>query len=116
MVDLNKAELRKFEAYKIYNKRRDKKKPFIDNSIHTAKYNVLTFLPKNLFFQFCKLANAYFLFVAFVDFNVNDRFPTVLLPLTFVVVVSMIKDIFEDYKRHQSDNRVNYKTALVGDQ
>ncbi len=30
--------------------------------------------------------------------------PVMLMPLTFVILVSMIKDIFEDYKRHKSDN------------
>lgn len=32
-----------------------------------------------------------------------------LMPLSFVVLVSMIKDIFEDKKRHQSDNLENNK-------
>lgn len=32
-----------------------------DNSIQTTKYNVLTFLPKNMMEQFSKLANVYFL-------------------------------------------------------
>ena len=29
--------------------------------------------------------------------------PAILLPLLFVVVVSAIKDLFEDLKRHKSD-------------
>ena len=32
-----------------------------NNYISTSKYNVLTFLPKNLFEQFKRIANAYFL-------------------------------------------------------
>jgi len=32
-----------------------------DNCIKTAKYNVFTFLPINLFEQFQRFANAYFL-------------------------------------------------------
>lgn len=58
---MGNEEPRRFEAFKIYSKRRDKRKPFITNKIHTAKYNVVTFLPKNLFFQFSKMTNLYFL-------------------------------------------------------
>jgi hypothetical protein len=70
-MDLSKQELRKFEVYKIYNKKRDKRKPFITNQIHTAKYNVLTFLPKNLFYQFSKLSNTYFLIITLIDWQIN---------------------------------------------
>ncbi len=38
-----------------------------------------------------------------------------LAPLTFVIMVSMIKDIFEDYKRHQSDDEENSKIVEVWD-
>ena len=34
---------------------------FCSNEIHTSKYTVLSFIPKNLFFQFQKIANLYFL-------------------------------------------------------
>ena len=34
-----------------------------DNAIKTSKYNIFTFLPLNLFEQFQRLANAYFLFL-----------------------------------------------------
>ncbi len=36
-----------------------------------------------------------------------------LLPLSFVIAVSMIKDIFEDYKRHKSDDNENFQTVEV---
>jgi hypothetical protein len=61
--DMQNIEPRRFEAFKIYSKRRDRRKPFINNKIHTAKYNVLSFFPKNLFFQFSKMTNLYFLIV-----------------------------------------------------
>lgn len=37
------------------------------------------------------------------------------MPLSFVVLVSMIKDIFEDRQRHASDNLENNRSVLVGD-
>jgi P-type E1-E2 ATPase len=38
-----------------------------------------------------------------------------LFPLAFVVMVSMVKDIFEDVARHQSDKLENKRKVLVGD-
>ena len=38
-----------------------------------------------------------------------------LAPLAVVITVSAIKDIFEDYKRHKSDNEENYKKVKVFD-
>jgi hypothetical protein len=42
--------------------------------------------------------------------------PTILVPLMFVISVSAIKDIFEDMKRHSSDNQENSKKVLSGSQ
>jgi hypothetical protein len=49
---LNGAEqdTRHFDVFKIYNFKKDRIRPFKNNEIHTSKYNVLTFLPKNLFY------------------------------------------------------------------
>ena len=70
------------------------------------------FLPKNLIEQFSKLANVYFLFITFMQMvpviSISGGKPAMLVPLTFVIVVSMIKDVFEDNKRHKSDHRENY--------
>mmetsp|Transcript_29398 Transcript_29398/g.28516 ORF Transcript_29398/g.28516 Transcript_29398/m.28516 type:complete len:128 (+) Transcript_29398:415-798(+) len=40
--------------------------------------------------------------------------PVMLLPLSFVVLVSMVKDIFEDYQRHRADDIENSKLTLQG--
>jgi hypothetical protein len=34
------------------------------------------------------------------DISISAGQPVMLLPLSFVIIVSMIKDIFEDWKRH----------------
>lgn len=39
--------------------------------------------------------------------SISDGKPAMLIPLTFVILVSMIKDVFEDYKRHSSDKKEN---------
>jgi phospholipid-translocating ATPase len=36
---------------------------FARNKIRTAKYTPISFIPKNLFFQFHNVANLYFLFI-----------------------------------------------------
>lgn len=52
---------RHFEVFRLYNWKQDRIRPFKDNEIHTSKYNMLTFLPKNLFYQFRKMSNLFFL-------------------------------------------------------
>ena len=105
-------ERRKFEINKEFGKK-EKGRTFMDNKIETAKYNCITFLPKNLFEQFSKFANLYFLMLGLLELikpiSDSEGVPVMLMPLAFVVGVSMIKDIFEDYKRHKSDNEENNK-------
>ena len=40
---------------------------FVSNAICTSKYTLWDFLPKNLFIQFTKMANAYFIFMGFLQ-------------------------------------------------
>lgn len=78
------------------------------NSIRTSKYTALTFLPKNLFEQFSKMANVYFLFIMVLQIipqiSITGGQPAILLPLLFVCAVSAVKDLFEDIKRHRADD------------
>jgi hypothetical protein len=59
------------------------------------------------------MANFYFLMLTLMQLikPISDAggVPTMLLPLSFVIIVSMIKDIFEDRKRHKSDNEENLR-------
>lgn len=78
---------------------------------------MLNFLPKNLFLQFTKMANVFYLIIMFLQMidliSITGGKPVMLYPLTFVVAVSMIKDISEDFKRHKSDQKENYRRVLV---
>ena len=47
--------------------------------------------------------------------SISDGKPAMLIPLLFVIGVSMIKDIFEDSKRHKSDRQENNKDTEVYD-
>eukprot|EP00756_Hemistasia_phaeocysticola_P012284 Hpha_TRINITY_DN15186_c2_g2::TRINITY_DN15186_c2_g2_i1::g.128655::m.128655/K14802/DRS2, ATP8A; phospholipid-transporting ATPase len=87
-----------------------KNEPFCSNWITTSKYTWWNFLPKNLFFQFQRVSNQYFLVnmcVALVP-GVSPISPvTAIFPLVFVVGVAAIKDGYEDYQRHADDKKWN---------
>uniref|UniRef100_A0A8C2JMU3 Phospholipid-transporting ATPase n=1 Tax=Cyprinus carpio TaxID=7962 RepID=A0A8C2JMU3_CYPCA len=82
----------------------------------TAKYNVLTFLPRFLYSQFRRAANSFFLFIALLQ-QIPDVSPTgrwtTLVPLLFILVVAAVKEVIEDLKRHNADSVVNKKETQV---
>ncbi len=84
-----------------------------DNIICTSKYTRYTFLPKNLIEQFSKMANVYFIFISFMQMipiiSITNGFPAQIFPLGVVIFISMLKDLFEDWKRHKSDHQENTK-------
>ena len=45
--------------------------------------------------------------------SISNGQPAMAPPLVFVVVLSMIKDAYEDYKRHKEDNNENNSLAEV---
>jgi len=78
---------------------------FPNNKVSTTKYNCATFLPKNLFVQFTKMGNAYFLFLILLQLvpGLGQPFGSLFLacPLMFMVSISMTKDAFEDNQRRK---------------
>ncbi|EDR22935.1 hypothetical protein, conserved [Entamoeba dispar SAW760] len=84
----------------------------VSNKVKTSKYNIFTFLPLVLLEQFRKLANVYFLIISIFQvipgLSPTGRFTT-LFPLCIVIIVSMIKEFYEDIKRHRDDNTINNK-------
>eukprot|EP00696_Hemimastix_kukwesjijk_P015549 gnl/Hemi2/3764_TR1319_c0_g1_i1.p1 gnl/Hemi2/3764_TR1319_c0_g1~~gnl/Hemi2/3764_TR1319_c0_g1_i1.p1 ORF type:complete len:886 (-),score=289.13 gnl/Hemi2/3764_TR1319_c0_g1_i1:298-2955(-) len=83
---------------------------FASNEVITSKYTVLNFLPKNLYEQFRRVANFYFLIILCIELipGVSPFMPiTSILPLAFVIAVSAVKEAWEDYLRHQNDHRNN---------
>eukprot|EP00736_Rhodelphis_marinus_P010259 Rmarinus@m.19244 len=89
---------------------------FTNNHVRTHKYTVFTFLPYNLFEQFHRLANCYFLLVAAIQF-VPDLSPispwTSIAPLVFVLGVSAVKDGWEDFRRYKADKLANERLVDV---
>lgn len=94
----------------------NEKYEFTGNEIRTSKYTVITFLPKNLFIQFHRVAYLYFLAIA----GLNQLPPLAvfgrtvsLFPLLFVLCVTAIKDGYEDWRRHRSDRNENNREAHI---
>ncbi|CAO3632171.1 unnamed protein product [Cunninghamella echinulata] len=92
------------------DKKGQPKKRYVTNRIRTSKYTWWTFIPKNLFEQFRRAANLYFLAMAIIQllpyFGVRSPALT-LLPICVVVFISALKDGFEDYQRHKVDAKYN---------
>uniref|UniRef100_A0A7N8XVP0 Phospholipid-transporting ATPase n=1 Tax=Mastacembelus armatus TaxID=205130 RepID=A0A7N8XVP0_9TELE len=76
-----------------------KRKKTNTNAIKTSKYNLFTFLPLNLFEQFQRIANAYFLFLLVLQvipqISSLSWFTTVV-PLVLVLSVTAAKDATDD--------------------
>ncbi|CAH2276772.1 probable phospholipid-transporting ATPase VB isoform X2 [Pelobates cultripes] len=86
------------------------------NEIKTTKYTLLSFIPKNLFEQFHRFANMYFVAVAALNFVpvVNAFQPAVaIIPICIILAITAIKDIWEDFRRYKSDKEINSMICLV---
>jgi magnesium-transporting ATPase (P-type) len=87
-----------------------------DNSISTTKYNIITFLPKALLFQFARMANVYFLIIAILQCipEISPLSPiTAIVPIIFVLSVSVVREGIEDYARYNYDKLSNKKKIIV---
>ena len=76
------------------------------NVSETSKYNVVTFLPYALMFQFKKYTNIYFgLLLLPASFNIVAAYglDSQLPPFCFILLVALIREFIEDLRRHRSD-------------
>ena len=91
---------------------------FETNFVVTSRYTVLTFVPLNLFIQFQRVANRFFLTVAI--FASTPLSPlagsTYWMPLGFVLTVSALTAAYEDYGRHKSDAEENARRTWLFDE
>ncbi|OAA61827.1 phospholipid-translocating p-type ATPase-like protein [Niveomyces insectorum RCEF 264] len=86
------------------------KQSYSRNKIRTAKYTPLSFVPKNLYFQFQNIANIFFLFVVILVIfpifgGVNPGLNAV--PLIAIIVITAFRDAIEDARRTRSDKTLN---------
>jgi len=115
------AEAAKFREFSVLDVQANAASNFAGNSVSTSKYSFIPLsihfvLWKNLFEQFHKAANVYFLLISGLQLipgiSPTGRFTT-LIPLLMVLTVTMVKDIFEDIKRHRSDAELNSRPSIV---
>uniref|UniRef100_A0A673AEI6 Phospholipid-transporting ATPase n=2 Tax=Sphaeramia orbicularis TaxID=375764 RepID=A0A673AEI6_9TELE len=74
------------------------------------------FLPINLFEQFQRVANAYFLVLLILQVIPaisSLSWFTTIVPLVLVLVITAVKDATDDYFRHKSDRQVNNRQSQV---
>ena len=90
---------------------------FPNNYITTGKYTVFTLIPKNLFEQFHRIANIWFLIVSILQVLPLNLSPTsswaTIAPLSLVLTITLIKDAYLDYRRHRSDREINNRKAQI---
>ena len=100
-----------FYKFYINNPTKNKKElKFSSNEIDTRKYNIITFLPKALFYQFIRMANVYFLICAILQCIpvISPLSPlTAILPIAIVLSASLIREGMEDYARGKLDKQQN---------
>ena len=93
-------------------------KPYISNSIRSNRYTLISFLPKQLVFQFGRLANFYFLVIGILQqvpgWSPTGSFTT-LGPLIAFVALIMAKEGWDDYRRYLLDREDNLALASVLD-
>ncbi|KAI0042746.1 phospholipid-translocating P-type ATPase [Auriscalpium vulgare] len=89
---------------------------FPPNIVRNQKYNVFSFLPIVFYEQFKFFFNLYFLLVALSQFipPLKTGFiATYIAPLAFVLVVTMGKEAYDDYKRNLRDREANSARYLL---
>lgn len=91
-------------------------RPYVSNRIRTSRYTAWNFLPRQLIYQFSRLANAYFLAIAIVQtfpgFSTTGRFTT-LIPLLIFVTLTICKEGYDDWRRYLLDKEENARPVTV---
>ncbi len=99
-----------YEFYINNKKKNTEELLYPNNKISTTKYNILTFFPKALLYQFVRLANVYFVALAIIQ-CIPIISPlgssTAIAPIVFVFSVSLIREAIEDYQRGKLDKEQN---------
>ena len=83
--------------------------------MRTTRYSLLSWIPLSLLFQFRRVANIYFLVISVLTLlPFSPKSPASMIgTFSFVLVLTVIKEGFEDYYRHKADKEANNKITRV---
>lgn len=98
-----------------FNDRNATSVKFVGNSISTTKYTPYNFLLKGIIQQFKRHANLFFLatsILSLLPFSPVNSLSN-WVPLTTVIIASLIKEAYEDWQRFQNDRKVNEATVAI---
>jgi phospholipid-translocating ATPase len=91
-------------------------KGYIGNTIRSSRYTLWNFVPRQLFFQFSKLANAYFLIISILQMipglSTTGNYTTIA-PLLVFVTISMAKEGYDDFRRYKLDQVENNRETKI---
>jgi phospholipid-translocating ATPase len=91
-------------------------KEYIGNTVRSSRYTLWNFVPRQLFFQFSKLANAYFLIISILQMipglSTTGNYTTIV-PLLVFVTISMAKEGYDDVRRYRLDQVENNRETKV---
>ncbi|KAL6948829.1 hypothetical protein ACO0QE_001303 [Hanseniaspora vineae] len=100
----------------LMDERKKFKKPYCDNVVTSSRYNIYTFFPRQLYAQFSKLANCYFMIVAILQmipgWSTTGSYTTII-PLCIFIAISMAREAYDDYRRHKLDKDENLKQTRI---
>ncbi|KAL9106580.1 MAG: hypothetical protein Q9227_008426 [Pyrenula ochraceoflavens] len=90
--------------------------PYISNLVRSSRYTLVNFFPRQLFAQFSKLANAYFLTISILQMipglSTTGTYTTIV-PLLAFVSLSMAKEGYDDLRRYRLDKEENRRKCQV---
>jgi membrane protein YqaA with SNARE-associated domain len=104
MTDLKSQEAKEYRKIAFTRGKTEGHSIYPSNFVSTSKYSIFSLLPKNLFEQFHRIANIWFLIVSVFQLLPLNLTPTsswaTIAPLSFVLFITLCKDAYLDYKRH----------------
>uniref|UniRef100_A0A5K4FA05 Phospholipid-transporting ATPase n=1 Tax=Schistosoma mansoni TaxID=6183 RepID=A0A5K4FA05_SCHMA len=90
-------------------------KEYCNNEIKTSIYTIWNFLPKIIYEQLHYMSNIFFILVAIIHLFADGATSifAIIGPFSFVLLVTMIKDIIYDLLRYYQDKQINEKKFFI---
>ncbi|XP_054959272.2 phospholipid-transporting ATPase IK isoform X3 [Pan paniscus] len=92
------------------------RKKYKTNVIRTAKYNFFSFLPLNLYEQFHRVSNLFFLLIIILQ-SIPDistlPWCSLSTPMVCLLFIRATRDLVDDMGRHKSDKAINNRPCQI---